>query len=787
MKTNNTIYNKNRAKRKKPFTKIKKSYNCIFHCPININDCINSIDIYDDKVVFGTIMGDVYLCRVDKKKLNGKNIEIQKSSKKQENIKSSISLPEKTEKMENDASDIKLNNDKNNNNHCDCIQLSINNNNNNDDEIHENKYEDNDNNVKIFNKKNKDKNNIGIRINMNNNNNENHSKKNNNYEYDNKNYTDEDLDESDENSNKYEKTLINKNMGKIQSPQNNNNMQLNKSIIDSKLFNEKQINNKNNKNKEEKNKNIKINFPQITKLIIRSKENIPCLEFENHDIINISIGDLEVIRLENMSTFNINDNSSTYNYSKLRNYRTENDHIEFCETCTCMMKNSCYLIIFTQYNTLNSTLEIKDVKYENKNLKKFDIIQGTIKMSNYVVPFDFDGDQLLFLDYISKNERTINVIYTATKKEKYYYIIKGQNYGHICHMKLLPNSQIFLCKNNNECEIHLMNKDFELIEKWVHIGEDVISCYIYIYKKKIKIKNNELLFQSNNNNNNNNDNNDNDNDDNEHYDNNNINVEEKSEDEIKTNILKLFENKINNNKRKGIINNNQTIKINSFHPNSDKVNKITLKNKKKMLISSDENRNENDINYTENNQNNYNKKNLIINKIHSLNPSLDNSSRRDINITIENKKFTSNRNSKTNTATKYNLLTSDKKRKSNKNSLSSIEIFGKTKPKGKAQNYKIIQNNSSNIVDNEEDATIIKNKDLENISIFTLDKNGSVNIFNNRKQKTLFNIYNISNIDNKYKKIEFFSVGFPYYIIANELYIGITTDHGLFVISKKDN
>ena len=42
----------------------------------------------------------------------------------------------------------------------------------------------------------------------------------------------------------------------------------------------------------------------------------------------------------------------------------------------------------------------------------------------------------------------------------------------------------------------------------------------------------------------------------------------------------------------------------------------------------------------------------------------------------------------------------------------------------------------------------------------------------------------MSKIDNKYKNLEFFSVGFPYYIVANDFYYGITTDHGLFVISK---
>ena len=71
MKTN--IYNKNSPKIKNSILKKKKAYQCIFHCQINPNDCINSIDLIDDKVVFGTLMGDVLLCRVDENKLKGNN------------------------------------------------------------------------------------------------------------------------------------------------------------------------------------------------------------------------------------------------------------------------------------------------------------------------------------------------------------------------------------------------------------------------------------------------------------------------------------------------------------------------------------------------------------------------------------------------------------------------------------------------------------------------------------------------------------------------------------------
>ena len=170
--------------------------------------------------------------------------------------------------------------------------------------------------------------------------------------------------------------------------------------------------------------------------------------------------------------------------------------------------------------------------------------------------------------------------------------------------------------------------------------------------------------------------------------------------------------------------------------------------------------------------------------MHSLNPSFDNSSRRDINLTLENQRFTSNINSKTNSAAKYNLLTSDyKKKKNSKNSLSSIEIYGKKNQKGlKNKIIKKGKKKESITDDNMDDQTIINIKEADNFDIVTLDKDGLVNKYKNKRQKTLFNIYNISNIDNKYKKLEFFSVGFPYYLVVNECYFGITTDHGFFLI-----
>ena len=81
---------------------------------------------------------------------------------------------------------------------------------------------------------------------------------------------------------------------------------------------------------------------------------------------------------------------------------------------------------------------------------------------------------------------------------------------------------------------------------------------------------------------------------------------------------------------------------------------------------------------------------------------------------------------------------------------------------------------------------IYEEKNLTNYCIITLDKNGSVNMYKDEENKIIFNLYEINDISEQYKKKEFFNVGFPYYIVMNELYFGITTDHGLFVINNNE-
>ena len=607
----------------------KKKYKCIFHCPITINDCINSIDLKEDKVIIGTLMGDVFLCRVDESKLYPKN-NIKKK-------KPHLSIKKILE--EDDDSNINLNRK------LDYIKLSIN----------------------------------------------------------------KDVDE-------ISKTNF------FNSDKKNNKICLNINNI--------------------------IKFPKITQIINRSRENIPCVEFESNDIINICIGDLEIIHLENMSQFNKNDKNSTYSFSKLRNYKTENEHIQNCETVTCMLKNSCFLIIFTNYGEFLEKLEFSVVKYENKNLISSEIIKGEIYLSNFVVPFDFDGDLFLFLDYKSKDQRIISVEYTSSLKQRFDYLITEENFGHISHMKLLTKEKILIVRNDKIFEIRYLNENLDIIEKWEHLGDDIINiCFIINENNKLR---DELINEESNINN---------------ISINNINI---YEDNLDINTVALFKKRIKeikSSKFSNLINtNNQTA--------NKRINNISRMKK--------------------------NKKNIIMNdpsffvKASKIITSLRHKEKKENNILIQTETSIKKRNNNNDNKKKFYsldykiLIDNDNKyryeEKKNRNdkkkySLSSIEIYDKNSKN--AINDEKIEDNSY------ENKTIIQDRnDTKEYVIIALDNNGGIYLYYNDIKILLFNIYDIDNIDTKYKNLKFFDMGFPYYIIANNNYFCITTDHGLFVFSK---
>lgn len=696
-------------------------YKCIFKYEISLNDCINSIDLIDDKVVFGTIMGDVILCRIDENNLLIKN-----------NNKNSLSNYNS------------YNNSKNN-------QYSKENNkNNSDSNINEEITEDNNKQIpcielKPFNKENTfyfDNRKGGEEQ-------ENSYNKTQNEQINNTSKNHENNPKSKQKTIKIKKISIKKEKNDKSNLRYNNN---DKNNLNNNKINENKISSKENNYSDNDIKNniddkLK-KFSRVTQLISKSNENIPCIEFDTDDKINISIGDFEVICLKNMSNFNINDENSTYDYFKIKNYKNDSQHIKYCEHCTCMMNSSNYLIIFTEYGDFNSKIYFDNFKYRNRNLRTFKTKSGKIEMSNFSVPFDFDGDRFLFLDYRNKEIRRICIYSVLNDKNIYEYII-SKAFGHISHMKLISSedNKIFLCRNNNQCEIHLMDDNFTCIQSWEHIGKDVISSFVYIKESKLTEKFRRKLKSRKN----------------------------KNKNGIKIDInydnYIIKNNRTKSKKNKTYFRNKKSnLKLENLQGTSSILNI----NNKSLISSLDKDKaNHNSNLYKYNQPDNYE-----IKKMKSI--SQNNSSRREFNSSEKSRK---NENgvqiyNKRNLQNNLIELTDQNSFTPKKNNI----IFNKKKLNDNRQ-FNIKSNKDNNItLDIDKD-----NYNNSNYYIITLDNNGNVNLYNNLKLGKIFNLYEIENIEEKYKKKEFFSVGFPYYIIMNEFYIAITTDHGLFVVSSIEN
>ena len=322
-------------------------YKCIFHCPLSNNDIASTIDLDNNYLVYGTLMGEVALCLID---------------------------------------DFSFKNDSN-------VTLLI------DDEKKEEK-----NKVKI-----KEEN-----INKN--------KKNKKIGKDIKIYLNKEPDSED-----------------LQQTDGINSNNLNDKFKLSKIYLNKIVNNYFNKNR-------------IKKLYKNKIEHISCVSLLN-DVLNFSVGDFQLFHCEKISTFIDKDISKSYNFKKFNNYTSDKAHNEFCETAQCFIANNHYLILCLYYFDFNWPLKFNYVKYKNKDLNNFGEIKGSISMSNFNVPFDFDGDKCLYLEYYSKNMRCINIYSTLNEQKLFQYFIKN-DFDHISFMKLLPGESIFLCRKSYLCEIY---------------------------------------------------------------------------------------------------------------------------------------------------------------------------------------------------------------------------------------------------------------------------------------------------------------------------------------------
>jgi hypothetical protein len=351
-------------------------------------------------------------------------------------------------------------------------------------------------------------------------------------------------------------------------------------------------------------------------------------------------------------------------------------------------------------------------------------------MYNYSIPFDFDGDKFLFVDYESDKVRRICIYYTLSKKPCYIYKLT-KDFGHISYMKLLFNERIILCKNQKICEIRKIDENFQLLESWEHDGNEIIAMNVYIEGNR----ENESYFSDS-------------------Y----TNLSDKKNHE----------------------NESQTVEIKKLS-NSQSKSKSNYNNKRKP----------------------YKKENINNSTIRDLKSSQRKSKEKILDNELNNNKYI---------VLNYNSNIEERKNKFEKENI--IEIYSKYKTPSikdndslnefKKKKLSIYSNENSIFMQVSQKELIMKNKSVSNfiknknkpnersfsqndkkIFIITVDLNGNFCLYHKRKRKTIFNLYEINNIDKIYKEEEFFALGFPYYVTMNSKYIAITTDHGVFVLSNK--
>ena len=538
----------------------KYVYKCIFFSPLMKSDCVNSMDIYDDLLIYGTIMGNVVLCHIDKNYL----------------------IPNK----------------------------------------------------KLLSKENNDKNDINL-------------KSNNDHFVLFRNRNSNDLSNDDSNEMKTDKC--------------SNKLKIKKNKKDEKI--EKKI------QYIENDDHPSIPYPQITNIIPNSTENIPCAIFDTKDVILISLGDYELMKIKNISTFNAEDPNSNCPYETIKNYDSKTLHFVNCENSLCFLTSTDFLLINMMIGDINSSSIRKDyINYTHKKINNFskpEIINGSFEANNFSVMFDFDGNKLLFVEYINEDQRRISIFDTLNEKYFFQYEINN-DFGHISFMKFISQNQIFLVRKYIICEIYQINdNDLKIEESWEHIGKEIMAIQIYFDGTKIT----KEFIEDNLNNNNNN-----------------INS---IDNEIKNISFNLNEKEEKNN----------NIRINNINFYNSSMREFQQRQKKETI---NDNWNLNDIEINKN----YQKKIF---------------SDEEININIYNP----------------NKITKNSKK------------------------------NEKNV-----------------FSIATLDINGNFNLYKNKQNIVLFNLYNIEGIEQIYKEQEFFFLRYPYYISMNSKYICISTDHGIFVITK---
>ena len=450
---------------------------------------------------------------------------------------------------------------------------------------------------------------------------------------------------------------------------------------------------------------------KLSMLSESNPENVSNISYNSEDnIINVSIGDQNILRYK-ADKFNPKNFSL---FQKVLNYSNEIEHGKYCETAFIYL-SSHYIFRIQLSQPEEKCLNIieMETEFEIMNINNNDVFYiGRLPMTNYIVPFCFDGEFFAWVEYTGPNKRNIcianvlkNFLQNNTNLTTPYKKEIEDNFGHINHMKIIDKNKIFLVRALNICEIRQINNDFTLIESFQHIGDEVYAVDIFYNSDYLRNRDNE---------------------------------------KESSNFNFLLDNNINLNKINVTNNENGSININK-NKETDIKHIVNGKNNDETISK---NENEKESNNNEDKPIEKSKTEYISQKIKQNN--------------------------------------GDKNEDKNKNNLYIVNFDNNSE---NSEYKKSIQNNYENNDNSKNGKDDCKEEKYDYdsdsyFSIITLDIDGNINLFQQGKENTLFNLYNFKDISKKMKDDEFFSMGYEYYIKSNLNYFCISTDHGCFIVKK---
>ena len=222
-----------------------------------------------------------------------------------------------------------------------------------------------------------------------------------------------------------------------------------------------------------------INQKKLITLSETNEENISGVkiqENENQKDIKsiICIGDNKILLFNSLEE-NLNEIPK---YEEVNNYSNENEHFQKCEKCFTMLKHNYLVRTFIEFPTeVKIPSSIYNTEYCIKNIQNLSSpeIKGSIQMSNYCVPFDFDGEKYVFIDFLEEKKRIFNIFNINTQQLMLNFEIEKfkEKIEHISLLELLKNDMMFLVRDYHICEIRNLN--FDLLRSFNLIGYEILA------------------------------------------------------------------------------------------------------------------------------------------------------------------------------------------------------------------------------------------------------------------------------------------------------------------------